>query len=342
MKTIYSPAHQGHAPRLEFETGRLVPAVEVPERAERVRARIAERKLGPILPPQAFMDDHILAIHDPAFVTFLGRAYDDWRRTYWKDDADAIPSAWQVRGMRASRDGHIEARLGSYTFDTATPITRGTWAAARAGADVALTAAQEIAGGERSVFALTRPPGHHAAADLYGGYCYLNNVAIAAEWLARRGIRPAILDVDYHHGNGTQEIFHRRADVLFVSIHADPNFAFPHFTGFADENGEGAGEGFNLNLPLPRGTEWPAYAEALAAALSRVRDFGPDVLLVSLGLDTFDGDPISRFKLHAQDYLRMGEILAALKLPTLLVFEGGYNLDALAEITVNVLEGFQS
>jgi acetoin utilization deacetylase AcuC-like enzyme len=342
MKTIYSPAHLEHAPKFEFETGRLVPAVEIPERAMRVRDRIEERKLGPILPPQDFHDSAILQVHDPAFVTFLGRAYDDWRRAYWKDDGDAIPSAWPVRGMRASRDGHIEARLGSYTFDTATPITRGTWSATRAGANVALTAAQEIANGERAAFALTRPPGHHAAADLYGGYCYLNNVAIAAEWLISRGLKPAILDVDYHHGNGTQDIFYRRSDVLFVSIHADPNFAFPHFTGFADEKGEGAGEGFNLNLPLPRGTAWPVYAEALSAALARIREFGPDVLLVSLGLDTFDGDPISRFKLQRDDYLRMGETLATMKMPTLFVFEGGYNLDALAEIAVNVLEGFES
>jgi acetoin utilization deacetylase AcuC-like enzyme len=341
MKTIYSPAHLDHAPKFEFETGRLVPAVEIPERVERVRARIEERKLGAILPPQEFADDIILKIHDPAFVNFLGRAYDDWRRTYWKDDADAIPSAWPVSGMRASREGHIEARLGSYTFDTATPITRGTWSAARTGANVALTAAQEIANGERAAFALTRPPGHHAASDLYGGYCYLNSVAIAAEWLLSRGLGPAILDVDYHHGNGTQAIFYRRADVLFVSIHADPNFAFPHFIGFADEKGEGAGDGFNFNLPLPRGTAWPAYAEALDRALARIRAFGPDVLLVSLGLDTFDGDPISRFKLHREDYFRMGEAIAAFGKPTLFVFEGGYNLDALAEITVNVLEGFE-
>jgi len=196
--------------------------------------------------------------------------------------------------------------------------------------------------GERAVFALTRPPGHHAGADLFGGYCYLNNVAIAAQWLADQGMRPAILDVDYHHGNGTQAIFYRRSDVLFVSVHADPSFAYPHFLGFADERGEGAGDGLNLNLPLPRKTEWPAYAEALASALARIRDFAPDVLLVSLGLDTFEADPISRFKLRTEDYLRLGEALAALRLPTLFVFEGGYNLEHLAENTCNVLEGFLS
>ena len=339
MKTFYSPLHVEHAPKEEFEAGRLSPAVEVPERAERVRRRIEERKLGPILAPQEFGDEPILRVHEPAFIQFMGGAYDQWRRRYPQDAADAIPSAWPGRGMRPQH-GDIESALGSYAFDTATPITRGTWSGARAAANVALSAAQEVAEGEHAAFALTRPPGHHAAADVFGGYCYLNNVAIAAQWLSDRGMRPAILDVDYHHGNGTQSIFYGRNDVLFVSIHADPSFAFPHFLGFADERGEGAGEDFNLNLPLERHADWAVYSKALATAGNRIREFSPDVLLVSLGLDTFEADPISHFRLKAEDYLRMGEVIARLRKPTLFAFEGGYNLDALAEITVNVLEGF--
>jgi len=151
----------------------------------------------------------------------------------------------------------------------------------------------------------------------------------------------AIFDVDYHHGNGTQSIFYDRDDVLFVSVHADPSFAFPHFLGFADETGEGAGEEFNLNLPLPRGTDWIGYADALDHALRRIGNFGPDTLLVSLGLDTFENDPIAQFELTRPDYLRMGEAIAGLKLPTLFNFEGGYDVNALGEITVNVLEGFE-
>jgi acetoin utilization deacetylase AcuC-like enzyme len=340
MKTFYSPDHAAHAPKEEFEGGRLVPAVEIPERAERVRARIEERKLGPVLAPSEFGAAPILRVHDAAFVEFLDSAYADWRARYWRDTADAIPSAWPGRGLREQRGGDIECKLGSYAFDTATPIGKGTFAAARTAADVALSGAQALVQGERGAFALTRPPGHHAAADLFGGYCYLNNIAIAAQWLADQGLRPAILDVDYHHGNGTQAIFYRHSDILFVSLHADPSFAYPHFLGFADERGEGAGEGVNLNLPLPKKTEWRAYAEALGAALARIRDFAPDVLLVSLGLDTFEADPISRFKLKTEDYLRLGETLAALRMPTLFVFEGGYNLDHLAENTCNVLEGF--
>ena len=217
---------------------------------------------------------------------------------------------------------------------------KGTWTAARAAANVALSAADTIRAGERSAFALTRPPGHHAAGDVFGGFCYLNNIAIAAQYLADAGMRPAILDVDYHHGNGTQTIFYNRDDVLFCSIHADPNYAFPHFLGFADENGAGAGEDNNLNLPLPMGTEWTHYSAALATAREKIEAFGPDVLLISLGLDTFIDDPIARFRIRSEDYLRLGEAIAAFKLPTLFVFEGGYNVEKLGLNTVNVLEGF--
>jgi acetoin utilization deacetylase AcuC-like enzyme len=275
-------------------------------------------------------------------VSFLGSAHALWRQHYGEDAPDAIASAWPARGMSVRASGEIESQLGFYSFDTATPITRGTWEAAREAANVALSAAQAIDEGERSAFALTRPPGHHASFDVFGGYCYLNNVAIAADWLTRKDRRVAILDVDYHHGNGTQSIFYDRRDVLFVSVHADPSFAFPHFLGFADETGQNAGDGFNLNVPLPRGTDWKRYAEALDSALRRIRDFGPDVILVSLGLDTFEDDPIAQFKLAKPDYLRMGEVIAGLKLPTVFNFEGGYDLNSLAEITVNVLEGFES
>ncbi len=244
--------------------------------------------------------------------------------------------------MRARFDGDVESRLGTYAFDTATPIVKGTWSAALAAANAALSAAEALKGGEGSAFALARPPGHHAAADVFGGYCYLNNIAVAARWLADQGLKPAILDVDYHHGNGTQSIFYRSADVFFTSIHGDPSFAYPHFLGFADETGEGAGEGANLNLPLPMYADWSAYAWALDTTLAKIAAFGPDVLLVSLGLDSYEADPISKFKLRKDDYLRMGETIARLKRPTMFCFEGGYNLDALAEITVNVLEGFEA
>jgi acetoin utilization deacetylase AcuC-like enzyme len=340
MKTFYSPAHLDHAPPEEFEGGRLNPAVEVPRRAEGVKAEVERRNLGAILAPEDFGMAPIARVHDAGLIRFLGEASALWRKAYGEDAPPAIPSSWPARGLRNRFDGDVESRLGTYAFDTATPIVKGTWTATLAAVNCSLSAAKSVAEGERAAFALARPPGHHASADVFGGYCYLNNIAIAAQWLADRGMKPAILDVDYHHGNGTQSIFYGRSDVPFVSIHGDPAFAYPHFLGFADERGEGPGEGANLNLPLPMYTAWDAYSAALDTALARIGAFGPDVLLVSLGLDTFEGDPISRFRLRSDDYLRMGERLAAPKLPVLFQFEGGYNLDALPAITANVLEGF--
>lgn len=340
MQIFYDNAHLAHAPREEFEQGQLLPAVEIPERVEQVRARIEARKIGAILSPHAFGNEPILRVHDAAFVQFLTDAYGDWRSAYPNDTADAYPSVWPARGLRMRKDGDIESKLGSYAFDTASPITKGTWSASRAGVNVALSAAQAIQDGARSAFALSRPPGHHASADVFGGYCYLNNVAIAAQWLCDRGLRPAILDVDYHHGNGTQDIFYSRNDVFFCSLHADPTFAYPHFLGFADERGTGAGEGFNLNFPLAKGTDWNTYKQALDAARDAITGFGLDVLLVSLGLDTFEDDPICELKIRTEDYLRMGEALAGFGTPVMFVFEGGYNIEKLGENTVNVLESF--
>ncbi len=340
MKTFYSPAHLAHVPGQEFEMGRLSPAVEIPERAERVRARIEMRKLGPVVPPAAFDDAPLGRVHDEAFIDFLMSAHDSWMTRYGASAGEAIPSCWPARGLRERRHGDIESQLGSYAFDTATPIVKGTWRAARAAVDVALSGAQAIARGERGAFALTRPPGHHASANVFGGYCYLNNVAIAAQWLRDQGLRSAILDVDYHHGNGTQAIFYGRGDVFFCSLHADPAFAYPHFLGFADEHGKGAGDGATLNLPLPRGTAWDGYADGLTHAGTALETFGADVLLVSLGLDTYEHDPICEFRLKTEDYLRLGAAIAQFAKPTLFVFEGGYHIDALAENTTNVLEGF--
>ncbi len=340
MKTFYSPAHLDHDPLLLFERGELLPAVEIPVRAERIKTEIVARKLGPVLAPAAFDDAPILRVHDAGLVGFLAEAHAEWCKRYGEDAPAAMPSAWPAHSLRDGRGGDIESKLGSYAFSADTPIMRGTWHAAREAVNVALSAAAAIRAGDNGAFALTRPPGHHAANDVFGGFCYLNNIAITAQWFADAGMRPAVLDVDYHHGNGTQTIFYDRPDVFFCSLHADPHFAYPHFLGFADEHGDGAGEGTNLNLPLPANTDWPHYEQALARAIAAVDAFGPDVVLVSLGLDTFIDDPIAAFRLKSADYLRLGERIAALKRPTLFVFEGGYALEALGEIAVNVLEGF--
>jgi acetoin utilization deacetylase AcuC-like enzyme len=224
-------------------------------------------------------------------------------------------------------------------------LTSGSWAAARLGAACAIDAANEIfnegGDGQRSAFALSRPPGHHAGADFMGGYCFLNNAALAAQALRNNGAdRVAVLDIDYHHGNGTQAIFYERADVLTVSIHGDPKTEYPFFLGHADERGAGAATGFNLNLPLPRGTNFATWRAALHRGLERVRSFGAQALVVSLGVDTFEGDPISGFQLRSEDYLTVGRDIASAGLPTVFVFEGGYAVEEVGVNTVNVLEGF--
>jgi acetoin utilization deacetylase AcuC-like enzyme len=341
MKTFYSPVHLDHDPQVQFEGGHLLPAVEIPVRAEKVRVAVQARRIGPIVPPTPFADETILAVHDAGLVALLTEAWDEWTKRYGKNASVAIPSAWPAKGMSDKHKGDIEARLGRYAFSCDAPIARGTWTAAREAVNVALSGADAILNGEKAAFALTRPPGHHAGADVFGGFCYLNNAAIAAQWLVKAGLKPAILDVDYHHGNGTQAIFYQRPDVFFCSIHADPNFAYPHYVGFADERGEGDGEGFNLNLPLANGTDWGRYEEALKFAIGAVKHMGPDVVIVSLGLDTYFEDPIAGFRLKAADYQRMGAALADLHKPVLFVMEGGYCFDALGELAVNVLESFQ-
>jgi acetoin utilization deacetylase AcuC-like enzyme len=236
---------------------------------------------------------------------------------------------------------NFSARVGLFAFDAGTPLTSGSWAVARAGAHCALSAAQAVLGGAPAAFALSRPPGHHAGADYFGGYCFLNYAALAAQHLRDAGLsRVAVLDVDYHHGNGTQSIFYERPDVLFASIHGDPLTEYPFYLGHADETGAGAGLGFNLNLPLPRGSGFDVWSAALEQALSAIDRFGAEALVVSLGLDTFVGDPISGFCLQSTDYLRLGERLARVGLPTVLVLEGGYAVDGLGVNAVNVLQAF--
>jgi acetoin utilization deacetylase AcuC-like enzyme len=247
-----------------------------------------------------------------------------------------------VRTLRSDvLPDNFAARMGLFSMDAGTPLTSGTWMAARAGADCALSAAKAVAGGARSAFALTRPPGHHAGADFFGGYCFLNNAALAAQYLRDQGCaRVAVLDIDYHHGNGTQAIFYDRPDVYFTSIHGDPCTEYPFYLGYADEMGAGAGLGANRNLPLPRGADFLQWRQALTQALDDIRTFGAEALVVSLGLDTFEGDPISGFKLRSADYLQVGADLARANLPTVLVFEGGYAVAELGINTVNVLDAF--
>jgi acetoin utilization deacetylase AcuC-like enzyme len=343
MHVFHSDRHRAHRGQYEFFRGELVPCFEKPERADMVLAAVQARRVGPVLEPAAFDIARIERIHTPRYLRFLERAWSEWSAL--GHTRDALPAVWPIRGMRHDVEpGNFIAQLGLYSFDSGTPFTAGSWLAARTGADIALTAARHVATGTgRAAFALTRPPGHHAGADFLGGYCFLNNAAIAAQALLDDGAkRIALLDVDYHHGNGTQTIFYERADVLFLSIHGDPKTEYPFYLGHADERGAGAGDGFNVNYPLPAGCNNERWFGALEDACSRIASYRADALVVSLGVDTFAGDPISKFKLEAPEYRRLGERLARLGLPAVFVLEGGYAVAEIGENVAQVLGSFDA
>ncbi len=342
MQTVYSPRHAGHAGNVELMSGRIVDAFELPRRAEIIVARVREVGLGHVLAPE----DHDLAaalrVHAPDYLEFLPRAWPLWAAA--GRSGTAMPFVWPVPGLRADVPPEdIDGLLGFYSMDAGATFVEGSWDAIRSSHDVALTAAAMVQGGAGAAFALCRPPGHHAGVRFAGGYCFINNAAVAAEWLRMNGAaRVSVLDVDYHHGNGTQQIFYERGDVQVVNIHADPIVEYPYFIGHADERGAGPGEGFNLNLPLPHGTDFAAWSAALEVGCAAVADFAPGVLVVSLGVDTYRGDPISQFRLDTPDYPVIGARIRALGLPTLFVMEGGYAVEEIGVNAVGVLTGFEA
>jgi acetoin utilization deacetylase AcuC-like enzyme len=345
LLTFYNEHHAQHRPRVELHRGQLVPCSEKPERAELVLAEFERRGLGRVVTPHGVPLVSLERIHTPRYLQFLRSAWSQWLALDAANaDKDPLPAIWPVRGMRADVEPeHFFGKLGLYSMDSGSPLSAGAWTAAKTGADCAVNAAHALRVGERASFALTRPPGHHAGADYFGGYCFLNNAALAAQHLLDDdAARVAILDIDYHHGNGTQDIFYRRSDVLVVSIHGDPRTTYPFYLGHADETGADEGLGFNMNLPLPAGAPAAHWFAALETACLRIGAYAPDALIVSLGVDTFAGDPASGLPLQSADYLRIGERLAHLGLPTAFMFEGGSAVAELGINTVNVLEGFET
>jgi acetoin utilization deacetylase AcuC-like enzyme len=336
IPVYFDPVQRQHAPAVELHNGGFVPYAESVSRADDIMAT-----LGPALPATDHGMAPLLAVHSAEYLAFLEHAHADWLAA--GRGGDALPYVFPVVGRRPLKLDRIDARLGRFAMDMGTPIAAGTWAAAYAGAQVALSALQPLLAGEaRTSFALCRPPGHHAGADYCGGYCYLNNAAIAAEAAITTGRRVAILDIDYHHGNGTQDLFWTRANPLFVSLHADPATDYPFYWGHADEVGEGDGGGATFNLPLPQGTTLPTYREALAQALARVAAFAPDLIVISFGADTFAGDPISHFALQTPDFTVLAGDIAALGLPSLIVMEGGYAVSQLGSNVAAFLAGFRA
>jgi acetoin utilization deacetylase AcuC-like enzyme len=339
MKIVYSDDHRQHFAQGEIYGGEFVTPFERPSRVEYILRELKRRKMTDIVAPARLDMKIVRKVHDRGFLEFLENAWKLWTASGYR--GEIVPTVFPVPGLRKKKPRFIDGLVGYYAQGTETCITAGTWKAAKSSAAVALTAQKIVSSGAPSAFALCRPPGHHCHRDMYGGYCFLNNAAIAAQGFRNSGARHlAILDVDFHHGNGTQNIFYDRDDVLFCSLHGTPEDAFPHFLGYADEKGRGKGHGFNHNYPMPPGTGFAVWSEALDGACGKIARYKPDALVVSLGVDTFKDDPISFFKLKSADFSAYGRRIAKLKLPTLFVMEGGYAIEAIGINTVNVLEGF--
>lgn len=344
MITVFSKDHHLHDCQHEFHRGRLIPCYETPRRAGTILHAVREAELGNIIEPDEFGIEPLIRVHDANYVLFLKEAFEEWTAIH-PEDTEIIPHTWCIRRMNQRVPETIYGRVGYYSFDAGTPIVAGTWDAVRCGANTALTAGRLLQDGQPAAFALVRPPGHHAAQDYYGGYCFLNHAAIAAQaFLDGEAKRVAILDIDYHHGNGTQDIFYERDDVLFVSLHASPADEYPYFLGHAEERGAKAGEGFNWNAALPAGTDWSSpvgYRQSMENALDEIASYSADYLVVSLGVDTWEGDPLCTFSLTTRNLGSIGRMIGGLNLPTLFVMEGGYAVDQLGHNVVEVLQGFE-
>jgi acetoin utilization deacetylase AcuC-like enzyme len=345
MLCVYSADHALHNPGHEVQLGSQLPVYECAPRAEAIRKALAADEVFEFRAPEEHGVDPITAVHDPGLVHYLETVWSEWRKysetpEFWPDTM--LHSALREGMGPAPEPKGPMGRLGYWCFETMTALTPGTYKSVRAAVDVALSATDLVLNGESVAYGLCRPPGHHAVRAAFGGYCYLNNAAIAGEYIVKKTGEPVvILDVDYHHGNGTQQIFYGRGDVLYASIHGDPNHAYPYFAGYADEDGIDDGKGANLNLPLPAGATPDAYFEALDIALERIADFGSATVIVSLGLDTFGADPIADFTLTTADLHEMGRQVGRLGRNLVVLQEGGYNLEHLGANARAWLRGVQ-
>lgn len=328
-------AQARHAPVEEFSGQELSPYPECPERYDVIFAALGRTGWADFTPPGAgAIDDALACVHDSAYLQFLQNVHASW--TAAGGSGDLVASVFSGRDGRAPVDP-VRA-LGYWGFDT-TPISAGTWTAALAAAMAARTAADLVVDGAQASYALCRPPGHHASRGQFGGYCYVNHAALAADRLCQQG-SVAVIDIDYHHGNGTQEIFYERGDVMFVSLHADPAWEYPLYWGHADETGAGAGLGATINVPLPAGTDDHRYLDCLHRTLDHVRTFNPKYVVVSAGFDTWNNDPLGTFRLSLEGIAAVAEALVGLQRPTVIVQEGGYDLAALGELAVAFLQPF--
>ncbi|NIY74859.1 histone deacetylase family protein [Thalassospira sp. HF15] len=337
MKCFYAPETETHDPVFRLTYGKVKRNAEQAERARLLLAGLKELSLTVSEPPAAPVEA-LEAVHTPRFLGFLETAWEEWQK---QPDAgpEVVPNVFP-RAATSSYPETILARAGWHMGDTSAPIGKHSWQAARRAADCAVAATDAVLGGAPHAYALCRPAGHHTSAEVAAGHCLLNNSAIAAARLRGKHARVAVLDIDVHHGNGTQDIFYDRRDVLTVSIHADPTNYYPFFTGFADETGQGDGEGYNLNLPLPRTTTDGPWLAAIDSALARIAAFDPGAIVLSLGLDTHEEDPLMGMKVSWDGLRRAGEKIAAAGYPTVIVQEGGYLSPALPTSLSSFLSGF--
>lgn len=337
MKLVFHESQRDHDPRHFLSSGAPKPNPEVPERVNRLLAGARAAKLEETAPEDAGLGP-LAAVHTPEYLRFLSTIYPRWQRIPDASD-EVIPNIHPDRrdvGYPASAVG----QAGYHQADTACPISADTWESVYWSAQTAAHTARLVREGARAAYALSRPPGHHAFADLAGGFCFVNNSAVAAQTLRAAHERVAILDVDLHHGNGTQGIFYRRDDVLTVSLHADPARFYPFFWGNAGERGEGPGLGYNCNLPLPRKSGDDVFLEALETAIERIAAYAPGALVIALGLDAFEGDPLAGLTVSTEGFARIGERCAKIGLPTAIVQEGGYVCDALGDNLTSFMGGF--
>jgi acetoin utilization deacetylase AcuC-like enzyme len=336
IAVVLPTEHQRHAPEWEINNGELVrPPFDSPERINRIASALAEAH-HPLIPATAHDLMHVFRVHTRPLVSFLENAYTEWVKTGGRKQV--IPDTFATTKLtrHAPPPALGLGSPGAYCFDTETPIAKETWIAARSSVDAALTATDQILAGAAAAYALCRPPGHHAGTDYYGGYCYLNNAAIATQLLRDTG-KVAILDVDYHHGNGTRDIYWADDSVFYTSLHADPNFAYPYYTGRRSERGQD--QKCIRNFPLPLGTTDSLYLATLEVALEEVSIRKPDFVVVSVGYDTSADDPIGRFELSTHAYRTLGQLLSNLGKPIILIQEGGYSLETIGTCALQLCAG---
>ena len=340
MRAVVSSSQRGYKSAPSFFRGNLIESQDTPERLESFVAIVREMGLELVEPPT--IDAALLkSVHDADYLEFLAEAPGRWQDTL-PGAVSLLPNIWPSRHFPARRPEHYLGQAGYYLGDTVSPLTAQTWAAALGSASSAAHAASLVLAGEPVAYSLCRPSGHHAHADMGQGFCYLNNAAIAATVARGRHARVAVIDIDVHHGNGTQHIFYGRDDVLFCSLHSEPELTFPFFAGYADEAGTGRGEGFNLNLPLKVGSGDAAYLSALDTAIERIRRFEPGLLVVSLGLDAHESDILGSLNVTTAGFGEIARRLAGLRLPTVLVQEGGYTVSEVGAVLRTVLSAFEA